>query len=121
MTDTEIKELLIKMFATDFNIEKHIDLDGETQQSFDFQTGFEYKDKSGQWHDAYISVLGTGYVKQGFNDYHDPNGDGRSENQGDPNSIDTFEFHEIECFVDGSNAYFSVTFDDLNKSSEEDA
>ena len=125
MTNTEIKELLVKMFASDFDIEKHIDLDGDTQQSFDFQTGFEFKTKNKdgveQWHDAYISVCGTSYIKQGQDDFHDPIGDGRSENQGEPNSIDTFEFNEIECFVDGGNAPFSVTFDDLNKSSEEDA
>lgn len=119
MRDKEIKERLIKLFVSEFNIEDHVNLDNTNQQSFEFQTGFEFKkvdsiDQKEIELDAYISVVGNIYIQKGEEFFHDPVGYGPAENQSDPNTILDWDFGEVECFVDNANAKFTITISDLN-------
>jgi len=108
-----IKELLLKMYFADFSIENHIDIQDTKEQSFEFTTGFEFKDKNQKWHDVYMDVIGTAFIKEGYDDFHSPLGHGVSENQGDPNSIEEYHINEIEVYYDGDSSKVSISIDEL--------
>lgn len=119
MTNKEIKELLINMFVLSFNINNLIDINGELRQEFEFTTSFEFKHKNRSnnetWHEVTMSVTGVAYLKQGCDDYHDSTGDGRSENQGEANCLESFNIEDINVYLNGNTAAFEITFDDLNQ------
>ena len=120
MDQEHVKEVLLMMFKIDFNIEKYFEQNGESTQSFEHQVGFEFATSESEWHEAWMDVAGTIYVKKGYDDFHNPLNDGHpGENQGEADSIDDWSIDCIHIFLDGEDVSGTVSIDDLNKKLDE--
>ena len=114
MNHKEIKELLLMMFKNEFDINKKVGITNSTTDSFEHTVSFEYKD-SKDWHDVTLSVCGT--IQKNINsiEYHQPEPEfgGPGEAQGGEIYIDSWEFNELELYIDGEFIPSLVLFDDL--------
>lgn len=123
MSKEHVKLTLLKMLS-DFDIENHFEVNGDMTQSFEHQVGFEYQgsgdDSDSEWHEAWMDIAGTIYIKPGFDDYHNPLNDGRlGENQGETNSIDDWNVDAVRVYVDGEDVSGLISLDDVAKRIEE--
>ena len=116
MHNQEIKEFILQKFAVEFDIESRFDSNNDSfTQSFEIQVGHEWNDENDEPHDCWMDVCGTIYVKRGSDNYHNCLKDGRSgENQGEANSIESFEFNEITFFIDSVDNSNLIEFEDLD-------
>jgi hypothetical protein len=58
MKPEDIKQLLILMFKADFDIDKKLGIYNDTFQSFTHDVSMQFKDKTGVWDQASLSVEG---------------------------------------------------------------
>ena len=64
MNQSDVKDVLLKMFKDEFDIEKHFEPNTETTQTFEHQVGFEFADGESLWQEVWMDVVGTIYVKK---------------------------------------------------------
>ena len=113
MAHKEIKELLLMMFKNEFNINKKVGITDSTTDSFTHDINFEFK--TDKWHDVAFNVCGT--IQKNISEiyYHNPEPEfgGPGEAQGGEIYIDSWEFNEIEVYIDGLLIKSLITFEDL--------
>lgn len=115
MKNDSIKQILLLMFASEFNIEKLADLSETSSETFEYNVGFEFRDQQG-WHEVYMNLYGTIYKEQEESCYHMPFPEfGVGEEQGGEITISEWDFDEIEVFLD-NKVISLITFEDLKQS-----
>lgn len=115
MNSQKIKELLIFMFAQDFNAEQMIDTSSAESESFEFSVGVEFKDSKGQWHDAYMNIEAGRIYKHSEDRVYQTYGDpfGRGEWVGGEVTVEAVDYGNIDCYVDSEKADFMIKEEDL--------
>lgn len=115
MSNNEIKERLLQMFAQVFKPESLIDDSNPESEVFEFSIGFEFQDSKEQWHDAYMNIeTGRIYKHQepsSYETYGDPFG--RGELVGGNITVESVDYGNIECFVNSDPASFQVKEEEL--------
>jgi len=107
----KVKELLIKCFKRDFDINKLVNINSSETQDFLFTVGFEYKAK-GVWHEVYMDVEGIIY-KNTEDSHHNPIGDGRTSEDQSSIYIDSWNVNKVTIILDGKKATFDISNKEL--------
>jgi len=115
MNHKEIRNLLLMMFEIEFDINTKVGITDSKTDAFIHSISFEYRNQGqDDWHDVTLNVCGT--IQKNINpiEYHNPFPEfgGPGEAQGGEIWIDSWEFNEVETYIDGGLNQL-ISFQDL--------
>lgn len=112
------KEIINHLFAEakkEFDIEDFIDYNGETSQSFEFITGFEYQDEENGWHEISLLLVGMVYLTSTANEYQNPLNYGLDLDVSSGNYLQDWEMMSLEIMLDGKDISTTEHFTNFGK------